>query len=58
MGGPRCRRWPAAGRSAMRDRWYGDDPDVVKWSAVVHLARREAIADVLYVYLDPRVRYQ
>ena len=35
----------------MRDRWYGDDRDVVKWSAVVHLARREAIADVLYVAL-------
>jgi len=33
----------------MRERWYGDDRDVVKWSAVVHLARREAIADVLYV---------
>lgn len=35
----------------MRDRWYGDDRDVVKWSAVVHLARREAISDVLYVAL-------
>ena len=32
----------------MRDRWYGDDRDVVKWSAVVHLARREAIEDVLH----------
>lgn len=35
----------------MRDRWYGDDRDVVKWSAVVHLARREAIADVLHAAL-------
>ena len=35
----------------MRDRWYGDDRDVVKWSAVVHLARREAVADVLHAAL-------
>ena len=35
----------------MRDRWYGDNRDVVKWSAVVHLARREAIADVLHAAL-------
>jgi hypothetical protein len=35
----------------MRDRWYGDDRDVVKWGAVVHLARREAIADVLHAAL-------
>lgn len=35
----------------MRDRWYGDDRDVVKWSAVVHLARREAIAEVLHAAL-------
>ena len=33
----------------MRDRWYGDDRDVVKWSAVLHLARREGLTDVLYV---------
>ena len=33
----------------MRDRWYGDDRDVVKWSAALHLARREKLADVLYV---------
>lgn len=32
----------------MRDRWYGDDRDIVKWSAVLHLARREGLADVLY----------
>ena len=35
----------------MRDRWYGDNRDVVKWSAVVHLARREAIPDVLHAAL-------
>jgi hypothetical protein len=33
----------------MRDCWYGDDRDVVKWSAVLHLARREKMVDVLYV---------
>ena len=32
----------------MRDRWYGDDRDVVKWSAVLHLARREGLSDVVY----------
>ena len=35
----------------MRDRWYGDDRDVVKWSATLHLARREEVADVLYAAL-------
>ena len=33
----------------MRDRWYGDDRDVVKWSALVHLAQREAVSKVLHV---------
>ena len=33
----------------MRDRWYGDDRDVVKWSTLVHLAQREAISRVLYI---------
>ena len=33
----------------MRDRWYGDDRDVVKWSALVHLARREVVSDILHV---------
>ena len=32
----------------MRDRWYGDDRDVVKWSAALHLARREGLSDVVY----------
>ena len=35
----------------MRDRWYGDDRDIVKWSAALHLARREEVADVLYAAL-------
>lgn len=33
----------------MRDRWYGDDRDVVKWSALIHLAQREAVSKVLHV---------
>ena len=33
----------------MREQWYGDDRDVVKWSALVHLARRESIAAILHV---------
>jgi hypothetical protein len=33
----------------MRDQWYGDNRDVVKWSALVHLARREAISAILHV---------
>lgn len=33
----------------MRDRWYGDNRDVVKWSTLVHLARREAVPAILYV---------
>lgn len=33
----------------MRDQWYGDDRDVVKWSALIHVARREAVTDILHV---------
>ena len=33
----------------MREQWYGDDRDVVKWSTLVHLARRESIAAILHV---------
>ncbi len=33
----------------MRDQWYGDDRDVVKWSTLVHLARRESVATILQV---------
>jgi hypothetical protein len=33
----------------MRDQWYGDDRDVVKWGAIVHLARREKISTVIHV---------
>jgi hypothetical protein len=33
----------------MRNQWYGDNRDVVKWSTVVHLARREGISALLHV---------
>ena len=33
----------------MRDRWYGDDRDLVKWGGLLHLARRESVRTILYV---------
>ena len=33
----------------MRDHWYGDNRDLVKWGALVHLARREAVGLILHV---------
>ncbi|MBD95363.1 MAG: hypothetical protein CL482_14065 [Acidobacteria bacterium] len=33
----------------MRDQWYGDDRDVLKWSTLVHLARRESVTGILHV---------
>lgn len=33
----------------MRDSWYGDNRDLVKWSALVYLARREAVSAILHV---------
>ena len=33
----------------MRDQWYGNDRDIVKWSALVHLARRDGIFAILHV---------
>lgn len=33
----------------MRDQWYGDNRDLVKWSALVHLARREAVSVIFHV---------
>ena len=35
----------------MRTQWYGDNRDVVKWSALVHLARREQLSTILQVAL-------
>ena len=33
----------------MRDQWYGDDRDVLKWSTLVHLARRESVPGILHI---------
>jgi hypothetical protein len=33
----------------MRDQWYGDNRDVVKWGVLVHLAKREAVSTILHV---------
>ena len=33
----------------MRDQWYGDNRDVVKWSTLVHLASRETIRHILQI---------
>ncbi|MBS1252357.1 MAG: hypothetical protein MAG451_01396 [Anaerolineales bacterium] len=35
----------------MRDWWYGDKRDVVKWGAILALARKRSIRDVLQVAL-------
>lgn len=33
----------------MKDTWYGDHRDLVKWGALVHLARREQISQIVQV---------
>ncbi len=35
----------------MRDQWYGDDRDLLKWGTLVHLARREQRSTILQVAL-------
>ncbi|MBW2655740.1 MAG: hypothetical protein JRC91_12665 [Deltaproteobacteria bacterium] len=44
----------------MRDRWYGDKRDIVKWGAVLALARKQAIPAVLQVafYRPDRLHYR
>ena len=38
----------------MRDRWYGDNRDLVKWGVLLHLAREYGVARILQVaYLRP-----
>ena len=32
----------------MKDTWYGDKRDLVKWGTLVHLARRENIKQIIY----------
>ena len=33
----------------MRDQWYGDDGDLLKWGALVHIAHRESLSAILHV---------
>jgi len=33
----------------MRDRWYGDDRDLVKWGALIYIAQRAQISTILHV---------
>lgn len=35
----------------MRDQWYGDDRDLVKWGALIHIAQREHLSTILQVAL-------
>lgn len=35
----------------MRDQWYGDDRDLLKWGTLIHLARREQRSTILQVAL-------
>ena len=35
----------------MRDQWYGDSGDLLKWAALVHIAQREALSAILHVAL-------
>ena len=41
----------------MQDRWYGDHGDLVKWCALIHLARRESIFDILQVAMYRSSKY-
>src|SRR3990170_4422254 len=33
----------------MRDRWYGDDRDLLKWATLIHLAHANRIGTILQV---------
>jgi len=35
--------------AAMKERWFADDRDLVKWSALLHFARRHKLARILQV---------
>ncbi len=35
----------------MRDQWYGDDGDLLKWGTLVHLAHRDKLTAILHVAL-------
>jgi len=35
----------------MRDQWYGDDRDLVKWGTLIHIARRDQRSTILHIAL-------
>ncbi len=35
----------------MRDQWYGDDRDLLKWGALIHIAHRDQLSAILHVAL-------
>jgi len=35
----------------MRDQWYGDDRDLLKWGTLIHIAQRDRISTILQVAL-------
>jgi hypothetical protein len=35
----------------MRDEWYGDNRDLVKWGTLIHLAQRDHLSTILHVVL-------
>ena len=35
----------------MRDQWYGDNRDVLKWGTLIHLAQRDQLSTILQVAL-------
>ena len=35
----------------MRDQWYGDNRDLVKWGTLIHLAQRDRRSTILHVAL-------
>ena len=37
--------------ACMRDQWYGDNRDLLKWGALTHIARRDQISTILHVAL-------
>lgn len=37
----------------MRERWYGDERDILKWSEVVRVARRAGVQRIVYVPFLP-----
>ena len=39
------------GNESLRDQWYGDGGDLLKWGTLVHIAQRDNLAAILHVAL-------